>query len=107
MLSEIQRKKLIHYFNILDHNHNGILQEVDFTGVADNTCLILGIGLDSDEHNMLKKRAKRIFQRFVQDINKEKSNIINKEDWLIYFEEEVFKGENFNTLRDYITFPQT
>lgn len=104
MLSEIQRKKLIHYFNILDHNHNGILQEEDFTGVAENTCLILGIGLESEEHLMLKKRAQRIFQRFLQDINETKNNTIAKEEWLVYFEEKVFQGENFNTLRDYITF---
>ena len=43
MLTDLLIEKLTHYFKILDFDSNGILDESDYLGVAENLCILRGL----------------------------------------------------------------
>lgn len=101
-MKEIHRKKLTHYFNILDHNKNGKLQDDDFIGIGENVCLNLGLSLQSKEHDYFIKKSREMFQIFLKGLHKSSNESISLEEWLTYFDEEVYKAKNIDLIKRYI-----
>ena len=59
MLTDLQAKKLTHYFNVLDYNNNGLIQESDFIAIAENLCVLWGFKEGTDDYLMWINTAKR------------------------------------------------
>ncbi|MFY0690037.1 MAG: EF-hand domain-containing protein [Cyclobacteriaceae bacterium] len=102
MLSEVQRKKLTHFFNILDHNGNGVLQLDDFTDVGENLCITLGFKVDTPEHASVINQSKKLFHRLIGDIKKNSDWNIRLNEWLEFFDREVLNAGDYSVLKYYI-----
>lgn len=85
MLSEVQEKKLRHFFFVMDDDHNHILQPDDFTSVAEKISDILGYSEDSARRLQLHVRSYRLFIQLLADIGKEETNI-TMDEWLSLFD---------------------
>lgn len=101
-MKEIRKQKLTHYFKILDHNKNGVLQEDDFIGIGENVCINLGISLSSNEYHHFVERSKEMFGIFLKGLNKSSTDSITLDEWLTYFDEQVFKAKNVDLIKRYI-----
>lgn len=85
MLSDIQEKKLRHFFYVMDDNDNKVLQPDDFTSVASKISDILGHPRDSTQRLQLQVRSYRLFIQLLTDIGKEETTITLNE-WLGLFD---------------------
>jgi Ca2+-binding EF-hand superfamily protein len=102
MLKPVQHKKLTHFFNILDNNKNGKLQEDDFIGIGENICINLSIRPTSPDHEYLIKKSKGLYLQLISDLNLKPGDPILVEQWLKYFDEEVITARNVTLLKNYI-----
>jgi len=102
MLKPIQEKKLTHFYNILDYNKNGILQQDDFTGIGENICLNLSIQPSNKEYDYLINKSEGLYKQLINDLGRSYGDAINMYDWLAYFDKEVITAKNASLLRDYV-----
>lgn len=84
MIPEVRKQKLVHLFNILDTNRNGVLQPDDFIAVAEKICDKLQYGPVSKERLDLKSRALRLFVQLLTDMEKEDVSI-SQDEWMRLF----------------------
>ena len=89
-MTDLQKKKLSHFFNVLDYNGNGVLQPDDFSLVGDSICDLVGYGDTSRERLSLKIKAYRIFIQILTDIGKEEADL-TKDEWLTFCENFALK----------------
>jgi len=85
MLSEVQEKKLRHFFSVMDDDGNHILEPDDFTAVAHKISDILEYPKKSSKRLQLHVRSYRLFIQLLADIGKEETNI-TLEEWLGLFD---------------------
>jgi len=91
MLTEIQRKKIEHLFNVLDTNNNGYLQIDDFVRVGEAIVENLQLPRESTKARAILVQSSRLFVQFLVDIESDKMGI-DKEEWLRFFEKHLEKG---------------
>ncbi len=101
MLTKIQVDKLTHFFNILDHNGNGVLQEDDFKGVGENICITSDIEYGSDQYYKVIYKSKKLFLQFLKDLGKD-NHEITLQDWITFFDEGVISNKDLGKLKFYI-----
>ena len=102
-LSDIQRKKVEHFFRVLDNNNNGILQPNDFTDVAKKICAILGNKEGSDEYELMIVHSYRIFIQIMTDLGKYEDIRISRMEWMNFFEFDLLAdAENTTKISSYI-----
>jgi len=92
-MTEVQRQKIIHFFNVLDNDGNGVLQPDDFQLVGDAISEIVGYEPNTRERLELKLRAHKLFIQILKDINKIKAEI-SLDEWIKFFEEIVLARPN-------------
>ena len=92
-MTDLQKQKLSHFFNVLDHDGNGVLENEDFELIGQDLSNIIGHEQDSVERLDLKLRAHRLFIQILRDLKKRDAKITPKE-WLQFFEEVVLKRPN-------------
>jgi hypothetical protein len=92
MLGEIQKKKLLHFFNVMDANHNRVLQPDDFAHVATKISDILEHPKDSRLRLGLQVRSYRLFIQLLTDLGKEQTTL-NLEEWMSLFDR-ILNGES-------------
>ncbi len=102
MLKPVQEKKLTHFFNILDHNKNGKLEENDFEGIGVNICINLAISPNAKEYDYLVTKSKDLYYQLIKDLGKQSGESIVLEEWLNYFDEEIISAKNVTLLKNYI-----
>ncbi len=102
MLKPIQEKKLTHFFNILDNNKNGRLQQDDFEGIGENICINLSITHGSDDHKYIMERSQELYNYLINDLHKQPGEPILLEDWLTYFDMEIISARNVELLKKLI-----
>ena len=56
MLTDLQKRKLTRMFHVFDTNHDGVLEEVDYLGFADNLVSARGLAPDSPMRTELRAR---------------------------------------------------
>ncbi|MEM6830339.1 MAG: EF-hand domain-containing protein [Bacteroidota bacterium] len=116
MISELQVRKLKRFFGLLDFNHNGVIEESDFTSIAENLCVLWGLREDTAEYVKIVTRFSETWKRFSFYVNNEDETASweyildlankylvkeNQEQFSIYVDE--FAGEifdNFDTNND-------
>jgi len=102
MPSKLQLAKLHHFFNILDYNRNGILQEGDFTEVGINMCEVLGIEKDSEKYADIIDRSKRLFKQMLHDMGLSNQSEIPLDKWIEFFTTYVYNTKDTSHLKNYI-----
>ncbi len=99
MLTDLQAKKLIHYFNVLDYNNNGLIQESDFIAIAENLCVLWGFKEGTDNYLMWINRFKSQWNEFRDYILGTEENSADLEQWLRFADKKLVNGEdNFYSL---------
>ena len=101
MLTTIQVDKLTHFFNILDHNGNGVLQEDDFFGVGENLCITSSVPYGSEEYYEVLAKSRGLFLQFLRDMGKH-DKVISLPEWITYFDQNVLSTNSFTNLKYYI-----
>ncbi len=92
-MTELQQQKILHFFNVLDRDSNGILEEEDFTLVADGISDQIGYTKNSAERLALKVKAYGLFLQILTDIGKLEATI-TPEEWLVFHESYVLLKSN-------------
>ncbi|GAB4236303.1 MAG: hypothetical protein Tsb0034_10820 [Ekhidna sp.] len=92
-MTNVQKQKISHFFNVLDHDGNGLLQALDFELVGSAISDIIGYSENSTDRLELKLRAHRLFVQVLKDIDKKEAEITLKE-WLRFFAEVVLTKPN-------------
>lgn len=64
MLSNFQKEKLQRFFNILDWDRNGVIEEDDFIAIAENLCILWDIKEDTAEYAKVMDRFTQGWKRF-------------------------------------------
>ncbi len=101
-MKDIHKKKLTHYFNVLDSNRNGVLQEDDFITIGENVCLNLGLPLSGTEYDFFVKKCKEMFEILKKDLDKDHNNAVDLDEWLFYWEKFIFTDKNVDLLKKYV-----
>ena len=86
MISPLIRKKIQHFFDVLDTNHNNILQPDDFKEVAVKICEFASIDKFDKRYDNTIVQSYRIFIQVLTDLEKHIELEISKEEWILFFE---------------------
>jgi len=62
MLTQLQIQNFESSFNVLDHNHDGTIDEMDLAGSAQSTCDALGLTPDSPERAAMMGSYSRLWE---------------------------------------------
>ncbi|WP_425390664.1 EF-hand domain-containing protein [Ekhidna sp.] len=92
-MTELQNQKLTHFFNVLDHNGNGVLESDDFEQVGEYISDIVGHEDNSVERLDLKLRSHRLFVQILKDVDKHEAEL-TLDEWLKFFDEVVLNKPN-------------
>lgn len=91
MLTEIQKSKLLHYFNVLDYDKNGMLEEDDFLAIGENLSILWGHDYEGEEY---RETIETFRQQWIdisgyigQDLE-----MISKEQWLAFADQTIVNG---------------
>ena len=85
-ISDIQKKKIEHFFNVLDNNGNGVLQPDDFTGVGRKICELLDLKPKTKDYELTIVHSYRLFIQIMTDLGKEDEVEITVDEWNQFFE---------------------
>lgn len=104
MLSDFQRKKLTHFFQLLDLDKNDILQLEDFSDIAERLCIEFSYDQGSKEQKFLVDRCVNFFHKLLGDIKHEGYQVISLEEWLKYMAVEFIENRNTDALDEFSEF---
>ncbi len=96
-MTDVQKQKVLHFFNVLDHNGNGILQEDDFSEIGDSLANQMGHAGNSRERLALKIKAHSLFLQILEDLEKIEAELTPPE-WLKFYKDFILTEYN-----DYIS----
>jgi len=91
MLTEIQKKKIAHLYDVLDTNHNGSLQIDDFIRVGEAIVEKLELRQNSREAREIKVQSSRLFVQLLVDLDSEDMSV-TRDQWLEFFSRQLQKG---------------
>ncbi len=86
-MTELQKVKQVHYFNVLDYNDDGVLEKQDFVGVADRLAEMRGYEDGSSKHTAIRQEILRMWTNARALSGKEGKTQITLEDWLAHEQE--------------------
>ncbi|MEO9871605.1 EF-hand domain-containing protein [Ekhidna sp.] len=92
-MTDLQKQKLSHFFNVLDYNGNEILEQDDFERVGNTVSTIIGYRENSRERLLLRLKAHGLFIQILKDIDKVEAEI-SLEEWLKFFDDVVLSQPN-------------
>ena len=101
MLTQLQSQKLRHFFNILDYNKNGVLQQDDFDRVGVNLCANFDIPEGTDDYQKMILKSRRLFHQVLKDLNKTSGSTITIKEWLQLFDQ-IIDQQDMEKLKYYI-----
>ena len=86
MISPVRKKKIQHFFDVLDINRNEILQPDDFKDVAVKICDYASIDKFDKRYDNTIVQSYRIFIQVLTDLEKHIELEITKDEWILFFE---------------------
>jgi Ca2+-binding EF-hand superfamily protein len=101
MLSEIQKRKIHHFFNVLDIDHNGHLQPEDFVNVGKRIIDKVGLSQESRAGKLILIKSHRLFVQLLTDADNPELSL-TLWDWIEFFRDQLFEGGNNGVLEYYI-----
>ena len=86
-MTELQRVKQIHYFNVLDYDGDGFLEKQDFLDVADRLAKMRGYDDGSSRHSAVRQEILRMWTNARALSGAEGKTRITLEEWLAHEQE--------------------
>ena len=83
-MTELQKAKQVHYFNVLDYNNDGTLEKQDFVNVADRLAEMRGYEEGSSKHTAVRQEILRMWTNARALSGKEGKTQITLDDWLAH-----------------------
>lgn len=87
-MTNIQKSKILHFFDVLDHDGNGVLEQEDFEQVSDEISDMRALAPNATDRLNLGLKAHGLFVQMLKDLDKETA-YIRKDEWLKFFETKV------------------
>jgi len=83
-MTELQKAKQIHYFNVLDYNGDGVLEKQDFINIADRLAEMRDYEKGESRHTAVRKEILRMWTNARALSGKEGESEIQLDDWLAH-----------------------
>ena len=94
MLTEIQEKKLTHYFNVLDFDNNQLIEKDDFISIGENLCILWGYKQGTPEYGEYISKCEHLWVSFREFINQEIEESANLKEWLEFADKGIVNGSD-------------
>ncbi len=104
MISDFQKKKLLHFFNLLDSQVNGYLQIDDFSEIAENIRMGLGYEPGGDKHKFLAEKSAHFFHQLLNSATHSHPQSISEQEWVDYLDNDIINGGNEEKLEEFTEF---
>jgi Ca2+-binding EF-hand superfamily protein len=91
-LSDTQKRKIHHLFNVLDIDNNGFLQPEDFVNVGKKIVTLLSLDLNSRAARLILLKSHRLFVQLLTDLKNPELSL-TLWDWIEFFRDQVEKEE--------------
>lgn len=91
-MTELQKVKQVHYFNVLDYNGDGVLEKHDFLDIADRLADMRDYEQGSAYHTAVRQEILRIWTNARALSGKDDKTQITLDDWLAH-EEKVLNSD--------------
>lgn len=91
-MTELQRAKQVHFFNVLDYNGDGVLEREDFVAVADRLSDLRGYKEDASKREAVREEILRMWTNAQSLSGTEDEEQLTLEDWLAH-EQEVIESD--------------
>ncbi len=101
MLSEVQKKKLGHLFDVLDENKNGYLQMDDFVQVGERILKESNFSSKSRQGRLILLKASRLFVQLLVDLETDDMKI-SLYDWISIFEKDMKEDQPMGLVKNYV-----
>lgn len=92
VMTELQKTKQVHLFNVLDYNEDGVLERQDFIDVADRLSDLRNYEEGSSKREAVRQEILRMWTNAKSLSGKEDEEQLTLEDWLAH-EQEVIDSE--------------
>ncbi|NQZ76671.1 MAG: EF-hand domain-containing protein [Ekhidna sp.] len=92
-MTDIQKQKITHFFNVLDNNSNGSLEKDDFELVAESISDIIGHEENSVSRLELRLRSHGLFVKVLKDLEKVEAKVA-LDEWVQFFDKIVLAKPN-------------
>lgn len=93
MLSKFQKDKLTHYFNILDFDNNGVLEEDDFLAIAENLAILWFVEDDEIASKKIETTFKNQWKNLTSFVGGDGTHI-SLEQWLQFADNSIINGDS-------------
>ncbi len=94
MLTELQRTKHEYIFNLLDFDRNGYIEKEDFTGIAENLCIVRGEEMDTPESQIVLSQCVNLWKGVESYIDENNDSQCTMEEWLKFIDEKLINSES-------------
>ena len=99
MLTPLQKQKQTHFFNVIDFDHNGVIEEDDFEAIGDNLCIVRDFDIDTPEYDTIISMTSGIWKNLLPYIEGNEGTL---EHWL-KFMDELLDPANSEKYESYVT----
>jgi len=89
MLTDLQRKKLLHYFKVLDFDRNGYIEIDDFHAIAENLVILWHVKPTDPEHQRIMNSTLRIWHDIQMFVDENNDEIATTDEWLKYADNRI------------------
>ncbi|NQZ74890.1 MAG: hypothetical protein HRT61_02110 [Ekhidna sp.] len=93
VFSETPKKKVHHFFNVLDIDRNGQLQPDDFVNVGKKIVSQLGIDENSRGARLILLKSHRLFVQLLADLHNPELTL-TLWDWIAFFRDQIESVDN-------------
>lgn len=104
MITDFQRKKIIHFFKLLDSHRNGCLQADDFAEISEKIRMGLGYEAGGDKHVFLAKKSARFFHTLLNAISHKGKQVIAMEEWVDFMDRKIVSTTNVEVMEEFKEF---
>lgn len=94
MLSELQKKKLTHYFSVLDFDGNGLLEKSDFTGIGENLAILWGFRAGTPDYKRVVDQWAKTWVDFRSFMGRDEESKATLEEWLHFADLNIVNGSD-------------
>lgn len=92
-MTELQRAKWTHNFNVLDHNGDGLLEKKDIREVADNLAEMRGYEEGTSSYEEVQEQMMQMWHQARALSGAEEKSHLTLEDWIAHEEELINSDE--------------
>ncbi|MBV6644944.1 MAG: hypothetical protein KI790_05825 [Cyclobacteriaceae bacterium] len=89
MLSAFQETKLRLFFDILDFDQNGFIEQDDFKAIGENICLMADIDHNHPFHPMIMAASKKAWEDLYAYIDQNRDDKASIYEWLHYADNKI------------------